>query len=74
MEWQPIETAPKDGTHIIVIYRDYKKFGSGRIWSDIVKWEKSWNGWSDDETDYIMDDNTFTHWMLLPEPPKERDE
>ena len=67
MEWMPIETAPKDGTHIIVAYAGREAFGTGRIWAEVVKWDNHYCGWSDDETEYVMSDSTFTHWTpLLP--------
>jgi len=66
MEWQPIETAPKDGTHIVVAYAKRDAFGVGRIWAEVVKWDDHYCGWSDDETEHTMSDSTFTHWMPLP--------
>lgn len=71
--WRPIETAPKDGTEIIV---------SGGIWgsdsvscefeakfkkSACVSWDDgSFNRWCevDDKTTYYRP----THWMPMPEP------
>ena len=60
--WQPIETAPKDGTNILAIetetikivfwYSGLKEWGSQQDWFDDGKWEP-------------------THWMPLPKPPKE---
>ena len=58
-EWQPIETAPKDGTHIIL------------TGDDIVA-EDYWMKWRVDDTEswahfqYVKP----THWMPLPTPPK----
>jgi hypothetical protein len=62
--WQPIETAPTDGTHVLAYW------DNGNI--DLVKacdsetWVRAFND------DY---DNFFvyrpTHWMPLPEPPNE---
>lgn len=60
-EWQPIETAPKDGTAILV--------WTGRRctcanWSN--RQFKRWNnGWDHDRNGFIDP----THWMPLPEPP-----
>lgn len=71
MGWQPIETAPKDGTHIIVAYAKRYAFASRRIWANIVKWDSTYNGWVDDETEHFMSDKMYSHWMpLLPIDPE----
>lgn len=65
-EWQPIETAPKDGTRILVFVPDGRSDEPGQ---HLVSWYC--NTWviTTDERDW-----TFvlepTHWMPLPEPPK----
>ena len=80
MEWQDIETAPKDGTEILALYL-YK--GHVPDYS-IVRWENwghghgAWVAWSDGQlviesqtdsgTSYL--EPFVTHWMPLPEPPK----
>ena len=59
--WQPIETAPKDGTRILA-------YCAGGDWQDVIYWEASWQGapfWCSDRTK-----TDPTHWMPLPEPPK----
>ena len=58
--WQPIETAPKDGTRVL-IYPSH--FMDGKNQS--VAW---WNGeaWTDDEGP----DMHPTHWHPLPDDPK----
>ena len=64
MKWQPIETAPKDGTHILGY--DPSLFG---VW---VTWWES-DGWfiSAESQDGMGYENMpVTHWMQLPEPPK----
>ena len=76
MEWLPIETAPRDGSEILVYF---KKIGVRQVsWCDR-------NG--DTEGDCVLwrvDDNKYepypllrgysrgddTHWMPLPPPPK----
>jgi hypothetical protein len=63
-EWQKIETAPKDGTAILVtdglictvVFWDDE--------SDIYSWQLS-----DSEVHYNKD--AFTHWMPLPHPPSQ---
>lgn len=67
MEWQPIETAPKDGTDIIAYFPDaYEKI-------DIVRWEQ--NQYHGDSWAYarcvdgLQTSENATHWMPLPPPP-----
>ena len=78
-EWQPIETAPKDGTRILV------SFGTMGVW--LVSWDTpEWWGSHDDGSGiWCTDDNKHgpyalrgynddgprapTHWMPLPAPP-----
>ena len=56
--WQPIETAPKDGTWILCF---------GKLWTlpNLAQWSRSRNCWQD------MDHALWqvTHWMPLPDPP-----
>lgn len=66
-EWQPIETAPKDGT-CILICRPYFLPPMYKI--NTCQWEEGvWlsNGCVDD---YLTFPDA-THWMPLPEPPTE---
>ena len=66
MEWQLIETAPKDGTPIIVYPNiDVTFWGYTKDDSDPYGWVGSYS--------YTTDDfNTLspTHWMPLPAPPE----
>lgn len=69
-EWQPIETAPKDKTSVLLIGR-YPT--SSRGWSDIYMcWraqkENGFEGW-------LRWPHSFhpTHWMPLPANPTEDD-
>jgi hypothetical protein len=79
MTWQPIETAPKDNTRIIVYAKGYTKNG---VWGGIdgpwvgeVFWKDGWygdkpGGWMiancDEEYGCFV---VATHWQSLPEPP-----
>lgn len=67
--WQPIETAPKDGTRIIAVGWDW-----GIVWNErhvtTVIWRQDREEWC--ETDDSEDDSAcayLTHWMPLPAPP-----
>ena len=62
MEWQPIETAPKDGTAILI-------HESGIV--DVASWhtlKKCFCRYDDKERGVTQYEPSF--WMPLPEPPK----
>lgn len=63
MDWQPIETAPKDGTHILMFRPRAKQPIAVGLF--VPGWHHPMAipgryGWDD-----------VTHWMPLPPPPKE---
>lgn len=73
MNWQPIETAPKDGTTILVFNGPNEGFYTepGRIgtasYQDYTNLDN--NKWyADDCCDGVTTYNP-THWMPLPAPP-----
>lgn len=76
MNWQPIETAPKDGTWILLCKAtdaDGKPI-TGESFGLFVQRAAWWevDGWVD-YCAMVRDPNVFfnpTHWMPLPEPPK----
>lgn len=53
--WQPIETAPKDGTEILAFHRDGQS---------VAFWDL--NMWMEANGEYRV---TPTHWQPLPAPP-----
>jgi hypothetical protein len=65
MSWQPIETAPKDGTEVLVTegttfaVASYDLYGGWRDMGDM-----GWGG---------MCYTQPTHWMPLPSPPPQKD-
>lgn len=63
-QWQPIETAPKDGTEIVVGYGLQSGFPK-----KIVSFNKLHNFWSHYGEANIGLQNNATHWMPLPNPP-----
>lgn len=61
--WQPIETAPKDGTFILG-WHPALSWPHGR--QDVVAWDETHLHW----TDGCFEVSWPTHWMPLPEPPQ----
>ena len=65
--WRPIETAPKDGTHILgwdgntQTTVKWWQWHGGRGYWDLVEW----GAYAEDG------EGNPTHWMPLPDPPKE---
>ena len=55
--WQPIETAPKDGTEILVVEPDGEMY--------VAFWNIYESLWF-----YGVDLCVPTHWMPLPQPPQ----
>lgn len=60
-KWQPIETAPKDIGAII---------GSNGQWVLAMRWATNGMAWT---SEYHRSAVVPTHWMPLPEPPKEKE-
>jgi hypothetical protein len=84
MEWQPIETAPKDGTVLILgIISPAVNLVRDGYWSDGEEWEHSGfdsqdecRGWwaytSSCGAEKLTGLYAPTYWMFLPEPPEDR--
>lgn len=67
-DWQSIESAPKDGTWVLVC---------GGTWPVTMAWyalnsriNRAYWKMDDEWDDYDLADDQPTHWMPLPEPPK----
>lgn len=60
-DWQPIETAPKDGTEPLVSHGEF---------ASVVWWDEIGSGWI---VAALADQSIYapnpTHWMPLPAPP-----
>lgn len=68
MEWQPIETAPKDVDLWLFEPNGSPQQVVGFFYSD-----ENWSGWmyrDDVLADISPEGLSPTHWMTLPEPPK----
>jgi hypothetical protein len=82
VSWQPIETAPKDGTSILTVGLNFGVEGRGQHFA-VVEWCQDtrtidqltqeggtdFSGWYDSEDDEPL--LFLTHWMPLPPPPTE---
>ena len=79
MNWQPIETAPKDGTWVLLFggktsEDDYMRTGVlierpvTAFWNNSECYDEYWAFafWDGDWREEYSDP---THWMPLPEPP-----
>jgi hypothetical protein len=66
-KWQPIDTAPKDGTKILAYTNDGYKFPlvSQCVWDD---------GWWPDVWESPENPIEPTHWMPLPSAPAPKEE
>lgn len=70
VQWQPIETAPKDETyHVRGLWVHSSKTGERLYWESIA-------GYVADDGDFVDHDSNapwraedYTHWMPLPAPP-----
>lgn len=73
MKWQPIETAPKDGTYILACvagyipevahWQDDRKVFDFLSASDMPN-DQAWIDYLDSGAKWVP-----THWMPLPDPP-----
>ncbi len=74
MEWQPIETAPRDGSKVILGHPEHKAVIG--VWHQGYSWESLFPDgnpvfyWAKDHEDTSGFDFEPTHWMPLPDPPK----
>lgn len=63
-DWRPIETAPRDGTAVLLWYK--QKSHVAAYWVS-----SPWNGMWVSGTVGFLDCDNFTHWRPLPAPPVE---
>lgn len=66
MRWELIETAPKDGTAILLFYADQRGMVEGYWFSSPKQTD---DGWYVEIFGYPGDPGP-THWMELPSPPR----
>ncbi|WP_409013866.1 DUF551 domain-containing protein [Dyadobacter sp. CY356] len=63
-EWQPIETAPKDGTRILICNNPKKNLCFKMHVASFNKLENEWIASAPQILKHV------THWMPLPLPPR----
>lgn len=66
-EWQPMETAPRNGKEILI----WVKFESEYGFYDLALWSEEKNKWL---TNCICEDSDIKAWFSLPEPPRKKHE
>jgi Lar family restriction alleviation protein len=67
MVWQPIETAPKDGTVVLAVTVEAQNPKARLAWFEGEGWVRIWKS-----EDFVVDGPRRwwpTHWMPLPAPP-----
>jgi len=67
MDWQPIETAPKDGRWILAASTEYAAVK--------ISWNfhhKDWARHGDKDAEPVL--HQPTHWLPLPAPPEDGNE
>jgi hypothetical protein len=79
MDWQPIETAPKDGTNVL-LWEKYSitpfvgywlSCGNSGFWYADLEHVDAEGGWDGAIAVSKVDQEFVSHWMPLPPPPKE---
>jgi hypothetical protein len=66
--WQPISTAPKDGTNVLLVNRA-KNMATG-LWNGLGGDEGWWLRGGNSPNSFFNGGYGPTHWMLLPAPPQ----
>lgn len=75
-QWLPIDSAPKDGTHIIVTGWDFGVIDSKRhvtttTWRNGGGWWEGLTDFSDGDSGESTELTHLTHWMPLPPAPQQ---
>jgi|APMI01.1.fsa_nt_gi hypothetical protein len=77
MHWQPIETAPKDGTDVLLFFPECNRhvwLGSYDVFETLLNGitQNTHEGWSIGMLGAnAAERKEPTHWMPLPDPPSE---
>jgi len=67
-EWQPIETAPRDGTEVLIFEARHSFGYDYAVGKFVLRWDgDTIGGWSNRNSSSAY--NHPTHWQPLPLPP-----
>lgn len=69
-QWQPIETAPKDGTEILLFDPDNSDDHNGGVAQGYFSMK---DGGRNEWVSMVFKTCKPTHWMPLPSPPEQSD-
>ena len=66
-EWQPIETAPKDGTEILIVAKGYVAIARWKNINTDAHPLMAWAFHHEDDGAYVL--HGPSHWQPMPLPP-----
>lgn len=71
MDWQSIESAPKDETWVILFFADRAPWQAEADGMVLGFWSEEYGAWFDSEaaSNALNESVEPTHWMSLPAPP-----
>jgi hypothetical protein len=69
-EWQPIDTAPKDGSNVLVCIAGLTGSQGEAFWYQGDEYASGWITWDGANHTRTFYTTPPTHWMPLPEPPE----
>lgn len=70
MRWEPIITAPKDGSAVLGYFPSRRGYLARQDVVPILWTEWGCGNWQSSTSGHQMSDSP-THWMPIPEPPNE---
>ena len=69
MNWLPIDTAPRDGSKIILWWAGASRIGH---YVNNSRTSVPWSGWRVPSMEFWPRSQDPTHWMPMPEGPKQK--
>ena len=70
-QWKPIETAPRDGTTVLLSFHYLNGVHPGKSFVAMLEWNKATGGWGLFKNLELDGTLKVSHWMPIPEPPKQ---